>query len=179
MYTRTLCSNRGTLSIFHFSRLPSSAMAAIISCRSESSNIRWTKWYVCTSKVVFSVTFIEIFGCRLLFWVGFFSTKWFGTAFREYLYFYFLLHGKEFQVVFSSAEWFGMEFQEFASILVPLNGIPSCVLFPRRVRNRIMGVCFYFCSTERNSELFSLPRKGSERNSEIFCSAEQPEFRRK
>ena len=26
--------------------------------------------------------------------------------------------------------------------------------------------CFYFCSTERNSELFSLPRKGLERNSE-------------
>jgi len=51
--------------------------------------------------------------------------------------------------------------------------------FSRRVRNRIMGVCFYFCSSERNSELFSLPRKGSERNSEIFCSAEQPEFRRK
>jgi hypothetical protein len=27
---------------------------------------------------------------------------------------------------------------------------------------------FYFCSTERNSELFSLPLKGSERNSESF-----------
>ena len=38
---------------------------------------------------------------------------------------------------------------------------------------------FYFCSTERNSELFSLPRKGLERNSEVFCSAEQPEFRLK
>ncbi len=73
----------------------------------------------------------------------------------------------------------GTEFREFASILVPRNGIPSSVLFRRRVRNRIMEVCFYFCSTERNSELFSLPRKGSERNSEIFCSAEQPEFRRK
>ncbi len=32
-----------------------------------------------------------------------------------------------------------------------------------------MGVCFYFCSSERNSELFSRSRKGSERNSEIFC----------
>ena len=95
------------------------------------------------------------------------------------VYLYFLLHGKEFRVVFSSAEWFGTEFREFASILVPRNGIPSCVLFRRMVRNRIMGVCFYFCSTERNSELFPLPRKGSERNSEIFCSAEQPEFRRK
>jgi hypothetical protein len=28
------------------------------------------------------------------------------------------------------------------------------------------SVCFYFCSTERNFELFSLPRNGSERNSE-------------
>jgi hypothetical protein len=76
--------------------------------------------------------------------------------------------------VFSSEEWFGMEFQEFASILVPRNRIPSCVLFHRRVQNRIMGVCFYFCSTERNSELFSLLRMGSKRDSE-----EQPEFRRK
>jgi hypothetical protein len=64
-------------------------------------------------------------------------------------------------------------------ILVPRNGIPRCILFRRRVRNRIMGFSFYFFTTERNSELFSLPRKGSERNSEIFCSAEQPEFRRK
>jgi hypothetical protein len=80
---------------------------------------------------------------------------------------------------FSSAEWFETEFREFASISVSWNGIPSCVLFRRRVRNKIMGVCFYFCSTERYSKLFSLPRKGLERNSEIFCSAEQPEFRRK
>ncbi len=58
-------------------------------------------------------------------------------------------------------------------LLFPRNGILSCVLFRRRVRNRnrIMWVCFYFCSTERNSELFSLPQKGSERNSEILCSA--------
>jgi hypothetical protein len=96
---------------------------------------------------------------------------------RDYLYY--LLHGKEYRVVFSSVEWFGTKFREFASILVSRNGIPSCVLFRRRVRNRIMGVCFYCFSTEQNSELFSLPRKGSERNSEIFCSAEQPEFRRK
>ncbi len=80
------------------------------------------------------------------------------------VYFYFLLHRKEFRIVFSSAECFGTKFREFASILVPRNGNPSCVLFHRRVRNRIMGVCFYFCCTERNSELFSLPRKGSERN---------------
>ncbi len=35
---------------------------------------------------------------------------------------------------------------QFAFILVPRNGIPSCVLFRRRVRNRIMGVCFFFVS---------------------------------
>jgi hypothetical protein len=60
----------------------------------------------------------------------------------------------------------GMVRNGIPRILVPRNGIPSCVLFRRRVRNRITGVCFYFCSTERNTELFSLPRKGSERNSE-------------
>jgi hypothetical protein len=74
------------------------------------------------------------------------------------------------------------------------NGIPSCFLFRGMVRNRIPRVCFYFCSTERNSELFSLPRKGSEGNSEsillflfygtefrvVFSSAEGfgTEFRR-
>jgi hypothetical protein len=64
----------------------------------------------------------------------------------------YLFHGTEFRDIFSSAEGFGREFWEYASI---------------------------FVSSERNSELFSLPRKGSERNSEVFCSAEQPEFRRK
>jgi hypothetical protein len=54
-------------------------MAAIISC-SESSNISLTKGYVCTSKVDFSVTIIEIFGCRVVFS----SAEWFGTEFREF-----------------------------------------------------------------------------------------------
>jgi hypothetical protein len=48
----------------------------------------------------------------------------------------------------------------------PGNGIPSCWLFRGMVWNRNQRVCFYFCSTERNSELFSLPRNGSERNHE-------------
>jgi hypothetical protein len=48
-------------------------------------------------------------------------------------------HGTEFRVVFSSAEGFGREFWEYASI---------------------------FVSTERNSELFSLPLKCSEGNSQ-------------
>ncbi len=76
---------------------------------------------------------------------------------------------------------FGREFQEFASIFVPGNGIPSCWLFRGMVRNRNPRVCFYFCSTERNSELFSLPRNGSERNPEslllfLFHSAEFQAF---
>ncbi len=48
------------------------------------------------------------------------------------------------------------------------NGIPSCFLFRWRVWKGVPRVCFYFCSAEQNSELFSLPRKGSERNSENF-----------
>jgi hypothetical protein len=80
----------------------------------------------------------------------------------------FFLHGTEFRVVFSSAEWFGTEFREFVSIFGSRNGIPSCFLFRGRVWNGIPRVCFYFCSTERNSELLPLPRKGSERNSERF-----------
>ncbi len=93
-------------------------------------------------KVVFSGTIFEILGCRVLLWV-----------------------------VFSSVEEFGREFREFASILVSRNGIPSCFLFCWRVRKGIPRVCSYFCSTERNSELFSLPLKSSERNSEsfLFC----------
>jgi hypothetical protein len=34
------------------------------------------------------------------------------------------------------------------------------------LRKQIPKVCFYFCCTERNSELFSLPRNGLERDSE-------------
>ncbi len=39
-------------------------------------------------------------------------------------------------------------------------------LFRRMVQNGIPRVCFYFCSTERTSELFCLLLKGSEGNSE-------------
>ncbi len=35
---------------------------------------------------------------------------------------------------------------------------------PRFVRNGILRVCFYFGSTERNSELGSLPQRGLEQN---------------
>jgi hypothetical protein len=34
------------------------------------------------------------------------------------------------------------------------------------VQNGIPRVCFFFCSTERNSKLFSLPQNGSKQNSE-------------
>ncbi len=44
----------------------------------------------------------------------------------------------------------------------------SCLSQFRKDLEIIPRVCFYFCSTERNSEMFSLLRKGSERNSENF-----------
>ena len=121
----------------------------------------------CTDSFRTKYTIIEILRCRVLFWVGFSSMHGMVRTGIPRVYFYFLLHGNEFRVVFSSAEWFGTEFREFASNLVPRNGISSCVLFRRRVRNRFfLGVCFYFHSTERNSELFSLLRNGSEQDSE-------------
>jgi hypothetical protein len=84
-----------------------------------------------------SNTIIEILGCRVLCWAGFSSAEWFGTEFRQFALYFF--HGTEFRVVFSSAEGFGREFWEYSSI---------------------------FVSTERNSELFSLPLKCSKGNSE-------------
>ncbi len=89
--------------------------------------------------------------CRVLFRVVFSAAEWFGTEFR---------------VVFSSAEGFGREFRELACISVLRNGIPSCFLFCWSVRKG--RVCFFFCSAEWNSALFSLPRKGSQLNSENF-----------
>ncbi len=65
---------------------------------------------------------------------------------------------------FIFANWFGTEFREIAFYLVQRNGIPSCVLFRGLVWNGIPRICIYFCSTERTSELFSLPKKGSEQN---------------
>ncbi len=61
--------------------------------------------------------------------------------------------------------------ESMLQFLYPRKGIPSCFLFRWSVWKGIPRVRFYFCSTERNSELFSLPRKGSERNSEVFCSS--------
>jgi hypothetical protein len=42
--------------------------------------------------------------------------------------------------------------------------IPTCVLFRGMVRNGIPRICIYFATTERNSELCSLPQEGSEQN---------------
>ncbi len=65
-------------------------------------------------------------------------------------------------------EWFGTEFQVFVSVFVPGNGNPSCFLFRSMIQNGIPRVCFYFCSMVENSEHFSPLRNGSERNSESF-----------
>ncbi len=128
---------------------------------------KYMEWSVlleqCTNSFITMYTIIEIFGCCVLFWVGFSSTEWFGTAIREFISIFccternselcslprngsernsenlhlFWFHGTEFRVVFSSAKWFGTELWEFASIFVPRNGIPSYFLFPGRVRNGI------------------------------------------
>jgi hypothetical protein len=46
-----------------------------------------------------------------------------------------------------------------------LRFVSNCFLFRRMVWKGIPRVCFYFCSTQRNSDLFSLLQKGSEGNS--------------
>jgi hypothetical protein len=61
-----------------------------------------------------------------------------------------------------------LAFREFIYICVARKGIPSCVLFRGIVRNEIPRFCIYFGSTERNSELCSLPQKGSEQNNGIL-----------
>ncbi len=69
----------------------------------------------------------------------------------------------------SSKKWNFTELaQPLWSLWRPLHCTLGSFLFRGIVRNGIPRVCFYFCSTERNSELFSLPRKGSEGNSESF-----------
>ncbi len=49
---------------------------------------------------------------------------------------------------------------------VARKGIPSCDLFRGMVWNGIPRICIYFGSTERNSELCSLPQNGSEQKYE-------------
>jgi hypothetical protein len=99
-------------------------------------------------------------------------------------------HGRVNSEARNGMEWkYAEEFREFASIFVPRNGIPSCFLFRRLVRNRIpkfasifvtqnrissiflfLGmvrnriprVCFYFCSTAQNYVHFYLFRGTAE-----------------
>ncbi len=125
-----------------------------------------------------SNTIIEILGCRVLCWTGFSSGEWFGTELRQFASIFFPRIGipKLFSLPLKDSEG---NSESILLFLYPRKGILSCFLFHWSVRKGIPRVSFYFCSTERNSELFSLPRKVSERNSEVFCSAEQPEFRRK
>jgi hypothetical protein len=56
-------------------------------------------------------------------------------------------------------------FESLFIFFVARKGIPSWVLFRGMVRNGIPRICIYFGSTERNSELCSLPQKGSEQSS--------------
>ncbi len=51
------------------------------------------------------------------------------------------------------------------SFLFQQTELKACFL-PRNASEQNSDVCFYFCSTERNSELFSLRRNGLEQNSE-------------
>jgi hypothetical protein len=76
------------------------------------------------------------------------SPEWFGTELQ--LFAYILFHGTEFRAVFSFAEWIRTKFREFASN-GPWYRIPSIFLLCRTVPNGILR---------------------------IFCSAEQPEYRR-
>ncbi len=70
----------------------------------------------------------------------------------------------EFQAIFSTAERFGTEFWEFS---VPRNG-------SEQNSERLL----LFCSMVQNSEKFPLWGTFPNRILRVFCSAEQPEFRR-
>ncbi len=65
-------------------------------------------------------------------------------------------------------KWFVWHSESLFILCVARKGIPSCVLFRGLVRNGIPRFCIYFGSTERNSELCSLPQKGSEQNNGIL-----------
>ncbi len=84
----------------------------------------------------------------------------------------------EFRVVVSSAEWFGTELQVFAYIFVPRKGIPGCFLFRGMVQDGIPSICILFCSMVKIPSIFLLCRTIRNGIPRIFCSAEQPEFRR-
>ncbi len=74
-------------------------------------------------------------------------TKWFCLYIKSRLFWHYTRHSKSIFIFF-----------------VARKEISNCVLFRGMVRNGIPRICIYFSSTERNSELFSLPQKGSEQN---------------
>jgi hypothetical protein len=76
----------------------------------------------------------------------------------------FLFRETEFRVVFSSAGWFGTEFQLFASIGVPGNGIPRLISLPRNgsERNSETLLLLLFHGTEFRAFFSSSERFGTE-----------------
>jgi hypothetical protein len=134
-----------------------------------------------TSKVVFSDTFIEIFGCRVLFCPGILEQSMgarnqvgIGLLYRpaglNRLAESILGLLKSLKI--PALSWFlyhgmvrnGIPRVYLYVFFVARKGTPSCVLFRGMVRNGIPRICIHFGSTKRNSELFSLPQKGSEQN---------------
>jgi hypothetical protein len=79
---------------------------------------------------------------------------------------------------FSFVEWFRTEFQVLASIFVLRNWILSCFLLCGMVQNRIPRVCFYFYPWYRITSTFLLCATVWNGLPRVFCSAEQPQFRR-
>jgi hypothetical protein len=131
-----------------------------------------------TSKVVFSDTFIEIFGCRVLFCPGILEQSMgarnqvgIGLLYRpaglNRLAESILGLLKSLKI--PALSWFlyhgmvrnGIPRVYLYVFFVARKGTPSCVLFRGMVRNGIPRICIHFGSTKRNSELFSLPQKGS------------------
>ncbi len=120
-------------------------------------------------KVAFSDTTFEISGCRVLFRVVFSYGEMARKGIPRVCFHFVLRNGIlscVLCVLFRGMIWNWIP--RVCSYFLPRNGIPSCFLCLTSVRNGITWVCFYFCSTECNSELFYLPRKGSKRNSESF-----------
>ncbi len=63
-------------------------------------------------------------------------------------------------------------------VFVPRYWIPSIFLFLGMVRNGIPRVCFYFVPQYRIPSIFLFRKIVWNGILEVFCSAEQPEFRR-
>jgi hypothetical protein len=77
---------------------------------------------------------------------------------------------------------FGMEFREFSSIFFSLRNGPErntkSFLFRGMIQNGILRLCFNFRSMVQNSQFFLLCGMVWNGIPRVFCSSEQPEFRR-